>query len=63
MKKQLIKEMLQLAVSHDQINEIVNAYGLIILSSNHLEDCLRDARVRVNKKNYKEIIWEVYQLN
>ena len=62
MKKQLIKELLQRATNHGQINEVVNAYGLIILLDNHLEDCLRDARVRVDRIN-AEMIWEVYQLN
>ena len=63
MKKKLIKEQLLLARTHEQINEIVDANGLLILMDNGLENCLRDARVRVNKKNYETIVWEVYQLN
>lgn len=61
-----MKEIIQLleeAQSHTQINEVVNAYGLTILLDNHLSDCLRNARVRVNKKNLEEVVWEVYQLN
>jgi hypothetical protein len=55
--------MLQLAVSHDRINEIVDAYALTILLDNDLENCLRDARVRVNKKEMEPVNWEEYQLN
>lgn len=61
-----MKEIIQLleeAQTHAQITEIVNAYGMAILLDNHLSNCLRDARVRVNKKNLEEVVWEVYQLN
>jgi nicotinate-nucleotide pyrophosphorylase len=61
-----MKEIIQLlkeAETEAQINEIVDAYGLIILLDNYLSNCLRDARVRVNKKHQEEIVWETYQLN
>lgn len=61
-----MKEIIQLlkeAQTQIQINEIVDAYGLAILFDNHLSNCLRDARVRVNKKRSEKIVWEVYQLN
>lgn len=63
MKKELIKEMLLLARSQERINEIVSEHALTILLDNHLENCLRDARVRVDRMNAEIITWEVYQLN
>jgi hypothetical protein len=63
MNKQLIEQRLLLARNHNQINEIVDMYALTILLDNHLENCLRDARVRVSKLESEKMNWEIYQLN
>jgi hypothetical protein len=60
--KERIKRMLAEALTHSQINDIVDEYGLTILLDNSLSNALRDARVRV-EHSLNAIEWEVYQLN
>jgi nicotinate-nucleotide pyrophosphorylase len=58
----MIKKIIQLlaeAETENQIQEVFDAYGEVILYDNYLCNKLRDARVRVAKL----VKWETYQLN